>query len=277
MEQLTGKVAVVTGGGSGIGLAIARRLAESRCRLALADIDVDALDRARAALTADGFEVIAQVTDVAKLDDVESLAERTLAEFGAVDIVVNNAGVIVWNPIDALTIGDWRWVVDVNLFGVIHGVHVFLPILERQGSEGHFVNVSSTGGVLADTPFMATYSATKAAVIGLSLTLATELRLQQRPIGVTIVCPSATRETSAHLAERHRPSALGSLRRTPEAQALFDVVAAHVAEGQPVATVARQVVDAIRRNDLWVFPHPDSGPLLQPRLDSVRDFLGAAG
>lgn len=102
------------------------------------------------------------------------LAEETLDRFGAVHLVVNNAGVIAWNPIDALTIADWRWVVDVNLWGVIHGVHVFLPILERQGTEGHFVNVSSVGGVLADVPYMATYSATKAAVIGLSLTLASE-------------------------------------------------------------------------------------------------------
>ena len=108
--------------------------------------------------------MITSVTDVSKLEQVESLAEQALAAFGAVDVVVNNAGVIAWNPIDALTIGDWRWVVDVNLWGVIHGVHVFLPILESQGTDGHIVNVSSIGGVLADVPFMGTYSATKAAL-----------------------------------------------------------------------------------------------------------------
>jgi NAD(P)-dependent dehydrogenase (short-subunit alcohol dehydrogenase family) len=273
MEQLSGKVAVVTGAGSGVGLAIARELGAAGCRLSLADIDAEALQRAGDALGADGLEVMTHVTDVGQLPEVEALAEATLAEFGAAHVVVNNAGVIAWNPIEALTIGDWRWVVDVNIWGVIHGVHVFLPILERQGTEGHFVNVASVGGVLADTPFMSTYSATKAAVIGLSLTLASELSMQQRPVGVSIVCPSATRDGYAHFAERNRPASLGPLARRPEAQALLDLVADLVAHGQPIETVARRVVEAVRRNDLWVFPHPEAAAMLQPRLDALGEVL----
>lgn len=278
MENLGGKVAVVTGGGSGIGLAVARELGASGCRIALADIDTAALQKAHDSLRAAGYEVISVITDVGSLDDVERLAQRTVAEFGTVDVLVNNAGVIAWNPIEALTIGDWRWVIDVNLWGVIHGIHVFLPILEAQGTEGHIVNISSIGGVLADTPFMATYSTTKGAIIGLSLTLANELQLRNLPIGVTIVCPSGTRDTQAHLAERNRPASLGPIERRPAAQALLDTVTGLVEEqGQPVATLARRVVSGIRRGDLWVFPHPEAAPILQPRLNSLSEILRAAG
>lgn len=276
MEELNDKVAVVTGAAGGIGLGLARQLAAAGSRLSLADIDADGLERARSNLRVDGAEVMTTVTDVGVLDDVAALAEETVARFGGVDVVVNNAGVIAWNPIDALTIGDWRWVMDVNFWGVLHGVHVFLPIMERQGTEGHFVNVSSIGGVFADTPFMATYSATKAAVIGLSLTLAAELELQQRPISVTIVCPGGTRDTSAHLAERNRPTTLGPVDRRPEAQALFDIVDAHVREGQPVEAVAQRVVEAIRRDELWAFPHPDSAALVEPRLQQLAGLLRVA-
>ena len=277
MEQFDGKVAAITGGGSGIGLAVARQLATEGCRLSLADIDGDALEGARSSLRGEGFEVATTVADVGRLEDVERFAANTLAEFGAVDVVVNNAGVIAWNPIDALTIDDWRWVVDVNLWGVIHGVHVFLPILERQGTDAHIVNVSSVGGVLADTPFMATYSATKGAVIGLSLTLASELQLKALPIGVTILCPSATRGSYAHFAERNHPSSSAPPVHTPEAQALLDVITGLVEAGQPIDTLARRVVEAIRSNDLWLFPNPEAAPMLQPRLARLAEVLSECG
>lgn len=273
MEDLNGRVAVITGAASGIGLGLARELGEAGCRLSLGDIDLEGLQQATESLRADGFDVLSVRTDVGRLADVEGLAAATVDRFGAVHIVVNNAGVIAWNPIDSLAIDDWKWVIDVNVWGLIHGVHVFLPILQRQDDEGHFVNVSSIGGVLADVPFMATYSATKGAVIGMSLTLASELRLQGRPIGVTIVCPSGTRDTRAHLAERNRPASLGEVYRDPAAQALFDLVADQVAVGQPLRDLTRRVVDAVRRNELWVFPHPESAPMIQARLDAVSAVL----
>jgi NAD(P)-dependent dehydrogenase (short-subunit alcohol dehydrogenase family) len=277
VEQLDGKVAVITGGGNGIGLALARRLGAEGCRLSLADIDADALERARAALTADGYEVVTTIADVGSVDDVEKFAAATMAGFGQVDVVVNNAGVIAWNPIDTLSLDDWRWVIDVNLWGVIHGVHVFLPILERQGTEGHIVNVSSVGGVLADTPFMSTYSATKGAVIGFSLTLASELQLKGAPIGVSILCPSATRDSYAHFAERNRPASFAPLEHTDEAQALLDMIAGIVQNGQPIETLAGRVVDGIRANDLWIFPNPEAEPMLEPRLTKLGEVLHDAG
>lgn len=278
MEQLNGKVAVITGAGSGIGLGLARELGAAGCRLSLADIDANDLDAASKSLRDEGFEVLTTVVDVGRVEDMENLATRTLQRFEAVHIVVNNAGVIAWNPIDALTIGDWRWVIDVNLWGVIHGVHVFLPILERQNTESHFVNVSSIGGVLADVPFMATYSATKAAVIGLSLTLASELRMRDRPIGVTIVCPGPTQDTHAHVAERHRPESAGPLERAPQVQGLVDIVTDQLSTaGQPLATLTGRIVAAVRRNELWAFPNPAGSPMLLPRLDSLGAVLRAAG
>jgi len=277
MEDLTAKVAVITGAASGIGLGLARELGTAGCRLSLADIDAAALEKAAGELEAEGFEVSTTVIDVARLEDVERLAADTLRRFGAAHIIVNNAGVIAWNPVEALTIGDWRWVVGVNLWGVIHGVHVFLPILRRQGEPAQIVNISSTGGVLADVPYMATYSASKAAVVGLSLTLASELRIQNQPIGVTLVCPNATAGTAVHLAERNRPASAGSLRHTPEAQQLLDLIGEQVTSaGQPLTLLTARVVAAIRRNELWVFPNPDSGLLVQPRLDQAAEALREA-
>src|SRR4051794_26815549 len=125
MESLEGKVAVITGGANGIGRALAHDLASKGCRLVLADIETDALADAEKSLAAGGTDLVTRVTDVTKLAEVEALAQTALDRFGQVDVVVNNAGVIAWNPVSALTIADWEWVIGVNLWGVIHGVHVF--------------------------------------------------------------------------------------------------------------------------------------------------------
>src|SRR3954453_192614 len=273
MDSFEGKVAVITGGGNGIGRALARELAGRGCKLVLADIDSDALAGAVSDLPAAGVDVLSTSTDVTKLADVEALAATAIERFGHVDIVVNNAGVIAWNPVSALTIADWEWVIGVNLWGVIHGCHVFLPIITKQGTPGHIVNLSSVGGILADTPFMATYSATKGAVIGLSLTLAKELQSGGLPIGVTIVCPSATRDTGADPAERTRPAAAPQPARAPGVDTLTDLVHQSVLGGQPVELLAARVADAVRDNELWAFPNPDAAPMVQPRLTALDEVL----
>jgi NAD(P)-dependent dehydrogenase (short-subunit alcohol dehydrogenase family) len=277
VEDLRGAVAVVTGGGSGIGLAIARALAaEGAAGVVLADVDDAALARAEALLRGDGAEVLTVRTDVGVLDDVEALAQATLDRFGKVDVVVNNAGVIAWNPVAALSIREWRWVVDVNLWGVVHGIHVFLPIFQRQGTPAHFVTTSSVGGVLAETPFMATYSATKGAVIGLSLTLDSELKMAGSPIGITILCPSNTRDTHVIDAERNRPADAPPLDHAPGVDQLIGVIRDTVDNGQPVEVLAQRTVAAVKAGDLWVFPHPQAQGMIQPRLDALTDVLAAA-
>jgi NAD(P)-dependent dehydrogenase (short-subunit alcohol dehydrogenase family) len=276
VEQFQGTVAVITGGGSGIGLAIARALVAEGGRVVLADIDEAALARAEALIVGDGGEVLTVRTDVGKLDDVEALAQATLDRFGQVDIVVGNAGVIAWNPVGAISIREWRWVVDVNLWGVVHGMHVFLPIMQAQGTPGRFVTTSSVGGVLAETPFMATYSATKGAVIGLSLTLDTELKMAGSPIGVTILCPSNTRDTHVLDAERNRPADAPPLAHAPGVDGLIGVIRETVDGGQPVEVLAARVLEAIRTDQLWVFPHPQAQDMIQPRLDALGAVLATA-
>ena len=275
LQDFNGTVAVVTGGGSGIGLAIARAAAAAGARgVVLADIDEAAL--ARAAATIEGTEVLTVRTDVGRLEDVEALAAATLDRFGRVDLVVNNAGVIAWNSVAALSIREWRWVVDVNLWGVVHGIHTFLPILQRQGTPAHFVTTSSVGGVLAETPFMSTYSATKGAVIGLSLTLDTELKMAGSPIGVTILCPGSTAGTHVLDAERNRPADAPPMNRVPGVDDLIGVIREGVDGGQPADVLAARVLDAVRAGDLWVFPNPEAVDMVQVRLDALSAVLAGA-
>ncbi|HEX7094497.1 MAG TPA: SDR family NAD(P)-dependent oxidoreductase [Acidimicrobiales bacterium] len=276
MQQLQGAVAVVTGGGSGIGLAIARELVAEGGKVVLADIDEDALARAVASIEAIGGEVLAVRTDVSVLGDVEALAQATIERFGKVDLVFANAGVIAWNPVASLSIRDWQWVIDVNLWGTVHCVHVFLPIIKAQGTPGHVVVTSSVGGVLADTPFMATYSATKTAIIGLSLTLANELRMAGDPIGVTILCPNNTRDTAVLDAERNRPADAPPIVHAPGVEELRGVIRGLIETGQPVEVLARRTLQAVKDDQLWVFPHPESQPMLQPRLDALGAVLAQA-
>jgi NAD(P)-dependent dehydrogenase (short-subunit alcohol dehydrogenase family) len=276
MNVQAGSVAVITGGGSGIGRAIGRALATEGCRLVLADIDHEALAGAEAELTSLGAEVLTMRTDVAVVEEVQALADAALARFGQVDIVVNNAGVIAWNTMRALTLDEWRWVMGVNLWGVIHGVHVFLPIFDRQGTPAHFVNTSSVGGVLAETPFMTTYSVTKAGVIGLSLALDSELKMTGSPIGVSILCPGNTAQTAVVDSERSRPSAAAHRDRDPGVDDLVKVIHEVVDNGQPVDVLAARVLEAIRDDQLWVFPHPEAKSMLQPRLDGLGEVLTTA-
>jgi NAD(P)-dependent dehydrogenase (short-subunit alcohol dehydrogenase family) len=279
LQDFTGTVAVVTGGGSGIGLAIARAVAAAGARgVVLADIDDAALDRGAASVQAggSGAQVLTVRTDVGRVEDVEALAQQTLDRFGRVDLVVNNAGVIAWNPVSALSIREWRWVVDVNMWGVIHGIHTFLPILQAQGTPGHFVTTSSVGGVLAETPFMATYSATKGAVIGLSLTLDSELKMASSPIGITILCPGSTASTHVLDAERSRPGDAPPLEHAPGVDGLIATIRESVDGGQPVDVLAARVLDAVRAGDLWVFPNPEAVDMVQVRLETLGGVLATA-
>jgi NAD(P)-dependent dehydrogenase (short-subunit alcohol dehydrogenase family) len=187
LESFDGKVAVITGGASGIGLALARRLATAGARLVLADIEVDALDRAVGELTSSGTEVIGVRADVAERAQVEAVAARAMERIGALHLAVNNAGVGLGGPCWTLTEDDSRWVLGVNLWGVIHGVSVFTPLIISSGG-GHVVNTASMAG-LTSTPFVAPYNVAKHGVVALSETLALELAMLHPEVGVTVVCP----------------------------------------------------------------------------------------
>ncbi len=247
MEQLEGKVAVVTGGASGIGRALAQRFAAEGMILVLADVEEETLAVAAKELADDGATVFAVPTDVSQHDSVDALAAATLEEFGAVHVVCNNAGVgghgaPSWDG----PLADWEWVVGVNLWGVIYGTRAFLPALVEQ-DEGHVVNTASAAG-LGAIPFMAPYSATKHAVVAMSEALFHELALNGSNVGVSVLCPGFLNTRIAEFG-RNWPERLGPrpmLSDEPAAQFMQQFATTAVEAGPPPTELADSVVDAIR-------------------------------
>jgi len=191
MKDLQGKVAVITGGASGIGRAVADRAAAEGMKIVLADIEEGPLKAAEDELTSNGVEAVGVVTDVADAASVRTLRDRALDRFGAVHLVHNNAGIGLGGPIWEVSEEDWRWILGVNLWGVIHGVATFTPLLIEQG-EGHIVNTASVAGLIA-TPFLGPYNATKQAVVAISETLFKDLQAVGAPVGVSVLCPGFVR------------------------------------------------------------------------------------
>ena len=220
MELTDGSVAVVTGGASGIGAALGHAFAAAGCSVVLADVDGSALDAV--AGTIDG-EVLTVVTDVSVAADVERLAEAAFDRFGAVHVVCNNAGVSTFNPVVAQTLDDWRWVLGVNLWGVVHGVQAFLPRLLAQGQPAYIVNTSSLAGLASGLPSLGPYNVSKVGVVALSETLRMELAMAGAPVGVSVLCPGST-PTAILESERNRPSALGTETRVPDGDMMRDAV-----------------------------------------------------
>jgi NAD(P)-dependent dehydrogenase (short-subunit alcohol dehydrogenase family) len=252
MELTKGQVAVVTGGGSGIGLATAERLARSGLNLVLADVQQDALDAAGEKIAAGGVDVLTVRTDVSKEADVQALAAATLERFGAVHLVFNNAGVAPRSDPWFGPVSSWEWVMGVNFWGVVHGCRTFLPHLV---GGGHIVNTASIAGL---TPgFSPAYDASKHAVVAISEDLFNTVRLAGLPIGVSVLCPGWVR-TNILEADRNWPAELGA---KPEEDAALAVLSAHyeraLAEGRTPASVADAVADAVTAGRFWVIPHQD--------------------
>jgi len=249
--ELQGKTAVITGGASGIGYATAQKMAAGGARLVLGDIEAGPLAIAVDTLRAGGAEVIGVECDVAVLDDVERLRDAALAEFGAAHVVFNNAGV-GGGPTLGAPIEMWRWVVGVNLDGVYHGIHAFLPLLLEQ-DEGHIVNTASLAGI-GGVPGMGPYCATKFAVVGLSESLFYDLALRGSAVGVSVLCPGFVRTRIAE-SGRNMPKELRELRGATEESSMEDAAAAVVAAGIDPTIVADHVVAAITGNEFWILPH----------------------
>src|SRR5262245_41565279 len=269
MRELKNKVVVVTGGASGIGRALAERFAAERAKIVLADIEPRALDEAAAALRAGGTTVLAVPTDVSKPEQVQALCDRTIAEFGRVDVVCNNAGVAVSGHAWEHTLADWEWVLGVNLWGVIHGVRTFVPVMLRQGGEGHIVNTGSVAG-LTSNPFMSIYNVTKHAVVPLSEPLHKDLGLLGVPIKVSVLCPGFVR-TRILEADRNRPA---NLRETAVARhdpQLEEMAREAIATGLPPAEAAAQVVDAVKNERFYVLTHPELAPRVRERMEELLE------
>jgi NAD(P)-dependent dehydrogenase (short-subunit alcohol dehydrogenase family) len=271
MDSLPGRVAVVTGAASGIGLALARRFGADGMRVVMADIEAETLEREAAGLAAEGVDVCTAIADTSVESDVEALAELTIARFGGVHLVCNNAGV----GSRGLTIADlprrdFEWVLGVNLWGVIHGVRAFLPHLRAEDA-GHIVNTASVSGLYYH-PRMGPYNASKAAVIALSETLKFELDAERANVGVSVLCPSWVR-TNISTAVRNLPERL-HYELTPEQAAEMAEYKARrrrqlTEEAIDADEVAVQVRDAVLANRFYVITHPESLTNMSDRFDRI--------
>jgi NAD(P)-dependent dehydrogenase (short-subunit alcohol dehydrogenase family) len=264
VEEFEGKVAVITGGASGIGLALARQAASLGMKLVLGDVEAPALDAAVAELE-EQTEVVGVRCDVSSYEDVVALGDAALESFDAVHLAVNNAGVAGGGLSWEIDLADWEWVLGVDLWGVIHGVRVFTPLVIAAGG-GHIVNTASMAG-LTSPPFMAPYNVAKHGVVTLSETMQQELSMTHPEVGVTVVCPGWVR-TRINRSTRNRPGAPegseGAL--LPDgpaagaaggAESMAGVVDGLIERGLDPADVAALVFEAVREGRVSVLTHPD--------------------
>jgi NAD(P)-dependent dehydrogenase (short-subunit alcohol dehydrogenase family) len=267
IAELSGKVAVVTGGASGIGAGIARQLVAEGMKVVIADIEQGPLDEAAAAMGATGVR-----TDVSDADSVQALADAAVAQHGAVHLVVNNAGVGPFADIVDLKLSDWRWVLEVNLFGVIHGVQAFLPLLLANAEGGHVVNTASLAG-LATLPGGAAYSVSKHGIVSLTEILAAEMAMAGGKVGASVLVPGTVRSNIAS-SSRNRPegAAEGGLK---------DVDLESSETGAAMRwldpdDVGRMVVQGIKAGDLYIVTHPETWPMVKQRHDGIEAAFTAA-
>jgi NAD(P)-dependent dehydrogenase (short-subunit alcohol dehydrogenase family) len=267
MKDLAGKTAVVTGGASGIGRAMVDRFTAEDMNVVVADIDRAAAEATAAELVGAGGRAVGVRTDVSRLDDIRALAEATVDSFGAVHLVCNNAGVVIGGRVEELTDDEWRWVIDVDLWGAINGIRVFLPLIEAQGA-GHLVSTSSTSGLVAP-PFIAPYSVAKAGVITLMEALRRELDARQSPVGASVLVPGPV-DTPLLSSRHNRPDTLTQRSDTPEGRAFASNSVGYLASaGKDPAAVAALVVAAIRANRFWILTHPEWTDVLRRRVDAI--------
>jgi len=273
MKQLKGRTAVITGAASGFGLEASRIAARESMNVVMADVQADALERAAAEVAAGGAAVLPFVLDVSKAAEVEALGAATLQRFGVPHFVFNNAGVgsggLIWES----TLADWEWVLGVNLWGVVHGIRVFTPMMleaarRDPGFEGHIVNTASMAGLL-NPPNMGVYNVSKHAVVSMTETLYQDLRLVTEQVTASVLCPFFV-TTGITRSDRNRPAHLSATAPTQSqliGQAMGDKA---VGSGKvSAAMVSQYVFDALREQRFYIYSHPQALASVQTRLEDV--------
>lgn len=278
MDKFAGRIAVIAGGASGIGRALADRLGAEGMKLVIADVDEGAMTEAAGALAAKGFEVMTQRTDVSKADEIQALANAAVARFGAVHLLCNNAGVGGFQRFETTGAATWDWIVGVNLWGVIHGCRIFLPILDAQ-DEAHIVNTASVAGIYA-YDYLHPYNVAKAGVVALSEGMWREFKNHKPHIGISVLLPASI-ATAITRDERNAPA--GHILRTqadPSLEEFRKIYLASIAAGMSAAQVADIVLDGVKKGDLHIFTHPETRALALQRGEDIaanaplRDMFG---
>ena len=274
MKEFKDKVAVITGAASGIGRALAERCAQEGMKVVLADIEEAALNQAENELRATGARVLSVRTDVSKAGDIELLARKTLDTFGAVHLLFNNAGVGAGSTIWESTLADWEWVIGVNLWGLIHGIRIFVPIMLAQDTECHIVNTASLAGLLPYHP-SSPYQVSKYGAVALSENLYISLAQMKSKIKTSVLCPGWVK-TRIMDSGRNRPAELqnepGNMLITPEGLAIIQSMIQAVETGMSPHQVADDVFKAIINEQFYILTHPDFNPEIQKRTDNILNL-----
>ena len=269
MQDMDGRVAVITGGASGIGLGMARAFAGAGMKLVIADLDEAAMDAATDEFTAAGTEVITTRCDVSDHDQVQALADTAIKRFGKVNVLCNNAGVGIPTATHKMKMADWRWIIDVDLWGPIYGVDVFLPLIEEAG-EGHINTTSSMAGLTAG-PMMGAYNVAKHGVVGLMATLERDLRGRKSPVTASVLCPGPINTDISRHSVAYRP---GQAKPKADGQTSGKVakgIQAILESGMDPDEVGRLVLEAIGSDHFWILTHPRWTKGIQQQLDAMNE------
>lgn len=274
MKNFESRVAVITGGASGIGLGMARAFAKRQMKLVIADLDQDAMSAAAAEFRGMNIDVVTKLCDVSRLEDVEALADYTMETYGAVHVLCNNAGVGIPTPTHKMKLQDWKWIIDVDLWGPIYGVQTFLPLIEQQ-EEGHINSTSSMAGLIAGRK-MGAYNVAKHGVVALMATLERELRAKKSAVTASVLCPGPIKTNISSHSVEYRPENPDGTVQTPKhksvkGQNTGDRMEAVMAEiGLDPDEVGEMVIDAIARDKFWVLTHPRWTKAIGAMLESMR-------
>lgn len=267
MQDFQGKTAVITGGASGIGLGMARAFAARGMHLVIGDLDEAAMQAAEAEFSAQGVDVITQACDVSKLDAVEALADATMSRHGAVHVVCNNAGVGIPTSARKMKLEDWKWIIDVDLWGPIHGTHVFVPLLEASGG-GHINATSSMAGLISGG-MMGAYNVAKHGVVALMAVLERELRAKKSPVRASVLCPGPINTNISRNSVTYRPGKAKPRNDGNNEGKIAQNIQASLEQGMPPNEVGELVAKAIEEEKFWILTHPQWAKALQKQLDAL--------